>query len=108
MPPLLTCGIPGHSIAAVGAIKSSLWATAGGKGALHIHAETTALLSQAILFGGNDHLIELNDIHHVTTVTFDAGAIYAGRDLSSRGPPRPAAPLAARSVQRALFKYSNY
>jgi hypothetical protein len=42
-------------------------------------------LHMALLFGGNDHLIELNDIHHVTSVTYDSGAIYAGRDLSSRG-----------------------
>ena len=39
----------------------------------------------SILYGGNDHLIELNEIHHVCTSTSDAGAIYAGRDWSERG-----------------------
>ncbi|MBT3379634.1 MAG: hypothetical protein HN406_28815 [Lentisphaerae bacterium] len=32
----------------------------------------------AIGFGGNDHLIELNDLHHVSLETTDTGAIYGG------------------------------
>ncbi len=39
----------------------------------------------AIHFSGNDHLIELNEIHHVCTESNDAGAIYAGRDWTMRG-----------------------
>ncbi len=39
----------------------------------------------AILFTGNDHLIEFNEIHHVALETGDVGAIYAGRDYSYRG-----------------------
>ncbi len=39
----------------------------------------------AILFGGNDHVIELNEIHHVCLETGDVGAIYTGRDYSYRG-----------------------
>lgn len=39
----------------------------------------------AILFGGNDHLIEFNEIHHIALETGDVGAIYAGRDYSIRG-----------------------
>ncbi|HOX40225.1 MAG TPA: right-handed parallel beta-helix repeat-containing protein, partial [Candidatus Brocadiia bacterium] len=39
----------------------------------------------AILFGGNDHLIEFNDIHHIALETGDVGAIYAGRDYTIRG-----------------------
>ena len=39
----------------------------------------------AINFGGNDHLIELNEIHNVVTDAFDAGAIYGGRDPSMQG-----------------------
>ena len=39
----------------------------------------------AILFNGNDHLIEFNDIHHVALETGDVGAIYTGRDYSYRG-----------------------
>jgi hypothetical protein len=39
----------------------------------------------AIGFGGNDHLIALNEIHDVCTESNDAGAIYAGRDWTMRG-----------------------
>jgi len=39
----------------------------------------------AILFSGNDHLIELNEIHNVTQESNDAGAIYAGRNWAMRG-----------------------
>jgi hypothetical protein len=38
-----------------------------------------------ILFSGNDHLIEFNEIHHVALETGDVGAIYAGRDYTFRG-----------------------
>jgi hypothetical protein len=40
---------------------------------------------QAISFSGNDHLIELNEIHHVCRESNDAGAIYAGRNWTMRG-----------------------
>jgi hypothetical protein len=39
----------------------------------------------AILFTGNDHLIELNEIHHIALETGDVGAIYTGRDYTFRG-----------------------
>ena len=39
----------------------------------------------AIVFGGNDHLIEGNHISRVVTETNDAGAIYTGRDWTTRG-----------------------
>jgi hypothetical protein len=39
----------------------------------------------AILFGGNEHLIELNEIHHVCHEVDDAGSIYCGRDWGLRG-----------------------
>ncbi|KAB2665838.1 MAG: right-handed parallel beta-helix repeat-containing protein [Verrucomicrobia bacterium] len=38
-----------------------------------------------ILFWGNDHLMEFNEIHHVALETGDVGAIYTGRDYSFRG-----------------------
>jgi hypothetical protein len=40
---------------------------------------------EAINFSGNDHVIELNEIHHVCEETNDAGAVYGGRDWSMRG-----------------------
>ena len=39
----------------------------------------------AILFGGNEHLIELNEIHSVCYEVDDAGSIYCGRDWGLRG-----------------------
>ncbi|GKT08608.1 peptidase [Desulforhabdus sp. TSK] len=39
----------------------------------------------AIIFGGNDHIIEYNEIHSVCYESSDAGAIYAGRDWTQRG-----------------------
>jgi len=39
----------------------------------------------AILFTGNDHVIEFNEIFKVCTETDDAGAIYTGRDWTMRG-----------------------
>lgn len=38
-----------------------------------------------IMFGGNDHVIELNEIHNVCLESNDAGAMYAGRDWTMRG-----------------------
>lgn len=45
----------------------------------------TDLPHNAILFGGNDHLIERNDIQRVCLETGDSGAIYAGRNPTTRG-----------------------
>ncbi|MGQ9696960.1 MAG: right-handed parallel beta-helix repeat-containing protein [Armatimonadota bacterium] len=39
----------------------------------------------AVLLGGNEHVIEFNEIHHVCQQTGDAGAVYMGRDLTMRG-----------------------
>jgi len=39
----------------------------------------------AVIYWGNEHLIEYNDIHHVCLETGDAGAIYTGRDYTTRG-----------------------
>ena len=38
-----------------------------------------------IFFGGNDHLIEFNEIHSVCYESNDAGAMYSGRDWTMRG-----------------------
>ncbi len=39
----------------------------------------------AVSFGGNDHVMEFNEIHDVCLESNDAGAIYAGRDWTMRG-----------------------
>jgi len=39
----------------------------------------------AILYWGNDHVLEFNEIHHIALETGDVGAIYTGRDYTFRG-----------------------
>ena len=39
----------------------------------------------AILYGGNEHTFVSNEIHSVLLETCDAGAVYTGRDPTSRG-----------------------
>jgi hypothetical protein len=39
----------------------------------------------AVLYNGNEHTIELNDVHDVCQFSSDAGAIYSGRDWGYRG-----------------------
>ncbi|MCL1919663.1 MAG: right-handed parallel beta-helix repeat-containing protein [Kiritimatiellaeota bacterium] len=39
----------------------------------------------AVLYGGNEHTFELNEIHNVLHETGDAGAFYTGRDWTSQG-----------------------
>jgi hypothetical protein len=38
-----------------------------------------------VFVGGNDHVFEFNEIHHVCTETDDCGALYKGRNPSCRG-----------------------
>lgn len=38
-----------------------------------------------ILFGGNDHLFEFNEVHNVCRETGDVGAFYTGRNWTTRG-----------------------
>ncbi|MBM4017753.1 MAG: hypothetical protein FJ288_05400 [Planctomycetes bacterium] len=39
----------------------------------------------AVQLGGNDHLLEFNEIHSVCADTGDVGAFYTGRDWTARG-----------------------
>jgi len=40
---------------------------------------------EAIYLKGNEHLIEYNEVHHVTQETGDAGALHTGRNWTWRG-----------------------
>ena len=40
---------------------------------------------QAILYSGNDHYIQFNEITRVVQATSDSGAIYTGRDWTAQG-----------------------
>jgi hypothetical protein len=39
----------------------------------------------AVLYGGNEHLFEYNEVYRVVMETGDAGAFYTGRDWTSQG-----------------------
>ena len=54
-----------------------------GNKALHNHLHDGP--HNAILMGGNDHLVAFNEIDRVCTQTGDAGAVYMGRNLTMRG-----------------------
>ena len=56
-----------------------------GSGHRASHNLIHAAPHSGILYWGNEHLIELNELHHVCQQTSDAGAIYSGRDWSARG-----------------------
>ena len=38
-----------------------------------------------VLYGGNEHVLELNEVHHVCLLYSDVGVFYTGRDWASRG-----------------------
>ncbi|MDH7569279.1 MAG: right-handed parallel beta-helix repeat-containing protein, partial [Armatimonadota bacterium] len=57
----------------------------GGVGNVARHNLIDNAPHMAIFFTGNDHLMELNEIHSVCHESNDAGAIYAGRDWTMRG-----------------------
>ncbi|MFC1526489.1 right-handed parallel beta-helix repeat-containing protein, partial [Candidatus Latescibacterota bacterium] len=59
--------------------------TIGGVGHRVAHNLIHDAPHMAVSFSGNDHVIELNDIHHVCLESNDAGAIYSGRDWTWRG-----------------------
>ncbi|MFO7724786.1 MAG: right-handed parallel beta-helix repeat-containing protein [Oceanipulchritudo sp.] len=54
-----------------------------GQRAAHNHIHDAPHV--ALYFRGNDHLIEFNEIHDIAQETGDVGAIYTGRDYTSRG-----------------------
>lgn len=63
------------------------------KPAVHLHGVGNRVANNvihdaphnAILMGGNEHVIEFNDISRVCLQTGDAGAVYMGRNMTMRG-----------------------
>ncbi|MGN1347148.1 MAG: right-handed parallel beta-helix repeat-containing protein [Eubacteriales bacterium] len=56
-----------------------------GVGNVCAHNEIAGSPHMAVLYGGNEHLIEYNSIHDVVLHSSDAGAIYAGYDWAGHG-----------------------
>lgn len=59
--------------------------SARGVGARLAHNHIHHSLHQAIVFSGNDHVIEKNEIHHVLLDISDMGSIYIGRNPTFAG-----------------------
>ena len=57
----------------------------GGVGCRAAHNLIHDAPHQAVFVGGNDHVFEFNEVHHVCTETDDCGALYKGRNPSCRG-----------------------
>jgi hypothetical protein len=72
-------------IAAVGWTYKPALSFEGGCGNVASHNLIEDLPHSAVLFTGNNHLIEANEITRVCLTTSDAGAIYAGHDWGFRG-----------------------
>jgi hypothetical protein len=56
-----------------------------GVGVYVAHNEINDAPHQAIGWAGNDHVFELNNVHHVSMNSDDCGAFYMGRNPSHRG-----------------------
>ncbi|MBQ8577888.1 MAG: right-handed parallel beta-helix repeat-containing protein [Clostridia bacterium] len=56
-----------------------------GVGNIADHNEICRAPHTAIFYGGNEHLIEYNDIYDVVMLSSDAGAIYSGFDWAGNG-----------------------
>jgi hypothetical protein len=66
-------------------LTSAYGLTFGGVGCRAAHNLIHDAPHQAVFVGGNDHVFELNEVHHVCTETDDCGALYKGRNPSCRG-----------------------
>lgn len=58
---------------------------AGGCGQVARHNRIHDAPHNAVLYGGNEHLFEFNEVYRVVMETGDAGAFYTGRDWTSQG-----------------------
>ena len=56
-----------------------------GVGIRVLRNEISDLPHIAVIYAGNEHLIEANHVHHVVQETGDAGAICIGRDWTAHG-----------------------
>lgn len=58
---------------------------AGGCGQIARNNRIHDAPHNAFLYGGNEHLFELNEVYRVVMETGDAGAFYTGRDWTTQG-----------------------
>ena len=66
-------------------IRTSTGILLGGAGCLCSHNCIHDTAHIAIMFGGNEHIMEYNEIYRVCQFSDDASAIYTGRDYTTSG-----------------------
>ena len=59
--------------------------TLGGCGNRVAHNLIHHCPTGGVSYGGNEHVLELNEVHHVCLLYSDVGVFYTGRDWASRG-----------------------
>jgi len=59
--------------------------TLGGCGNRAAHNLIHHCPTGGVSYGGNEHVLELNEVHHVCLLYSDVGVFYTGRDWASRG-----------------------
>ena len=59
--------------------------TVGGCGNRVAHNLIHHCPTGGVSYGGNEHVLELNEVHHVCLLYADVGVFYTGRDWASRG-----------------------
>jgi len=59
--------------------------TLGGCGNRVAHNLIHHCPTGGLSYGGNEHVLELNEVHHVCQLYSDVGVFYTGRDWASRG-----------------------
>ena len=79
---VLNCEIHNYS-RSVTTNRPAIWIDGAGNRVQHNHIHDAP--HTGIMFWGNDHLIEFNEIDAICKETGDVGAIYTGRDWTMRG-----------------------
>ena len=81
------CSVVGNHLHHVGRFdwQGGRGVTLGGCGNRVAHNLIHHCPTGGVSYGGNEHVLELNEVHHVCTLYSDVGVFYTGRDWASRG-----------------------
>jgi len=81
------CSVVGNHLHHVGRYdwQGGRGVTLGGCGNRVAHNLIHHCPTGGVAYGGNEHVLELNEVHHVCLLYSDVGVFYTGRDWASRG-----------------------
>ncbi|NQT54219.1 right-handed parallel beta-helix repeat-containing protein [bacterium] len=81
------CSVVGNHLHHVGRLdwQGGRGVTLGGCGNRMAHNLIHHCPTGGVSYGGNEHVLELNEVHHVCLLYSDVGVFYTGRDWASRG-----------------------